>query len=870
MTKKVGFKKIIDKPVGKKDPVSIFNDIKDRSPEIQYLWTHQGKILEDYYDNHADTKDISLELPTGTGKTLVGLLLGEFRRINFQNRVVYLCPTRQLAHQVNYLASKYGIKTHVFVGKQSEYSPKKFGEYSTGKVIGITTYSGIFNVNPKIKDPNVIIFDDAHSAENYIPSMWSLEINRFEEEDLFFKILSIFEDKLPTYFLETVKNDSSKPHWRHSIEMLLAPFFWERFNALYDVLEENIKDPIEDPETTLYYKWEVIRENLEACNVFISRSGILIRPWIPPSLTHQPFSGADQRIYMSATLGAGGELERIIGVRNIERLPVPKEWERQSSGRRFFVFPDYSFKEKEYLSWLGKQIKRQDRSLVLCPDRHSAAEIEEIVDTYGNQSHRILRASDIEDSLDSFTTQENVYLVLTNRYDGLDLPGKACRQLIIFGSPGGTNLQEKFLLTRLSLSSLLKDRIRTRFTQASGRTTREATDYSLVVPVGRKLFDFCSKTENREEMHPELQAELYFGIEQSGQFKDLDDLTKLINLFFKQGDEWKEAEKEIESYRDDIVIKKDQNSEILNSIVKHEVDYQYYIWKGDYKSALAVARKIADQLSGSEFDCYRALWYYFTGCSGWKIDDQKIAKDFFGRAESCSKTVSWFSGLTQILDALGETRREIDSVGGYVVENIQQVLSEFSAVGPRFEREIKQIKELIDSDKAKDFERGLEQLGKIMGYSASRPSSDADPDSVWELSNKIIILFEAKSEEGEEGGISVDTCRQTSGHYKWANKNIQSFDGYEKKICVVVTKRSRLDKKAVPQADGLYYLNTSQIREIFRDISEVLRRIRSQSTEFAEEKLRLKILQELTEKKLDPKSFINKIEEQPLLGLPRK
>ena len=48
------------------------------------------------------------------------------------------------------------------------------------------------------------------------------------------------------------------------------------------------------------------------------------------------------RIYwynMSATLGAGGDLERITGRSAIHRIPAPTGWDRQGIGRRFFIIP---------------------------------------------------------------------------------------------------------------------------------------------------------------------------------------------------------------------------------------------------------------------------------------------------------------------------------------------------------------------------------------------------------------------------------------------------------------------------------------------------------------------------------------------------
>src|SRR6266545_811225 len=64
---------------------------------------------------YAKKQDVALELPTGAGKTLVGLLLAEYRRKALNERVVYLCPTQQLAYQVGQHAQKYGIGVRVLL-----------------------------------------------------------------------------------------------------------------------------------------------------------------------------------------------------------------------------------------------------------------------------------------------------------------------------------------------------------------------------------------------------------------------------------------------------------------------------------------------------------------------------------------------------------------------------------------------------------------------------------------------------------------------------------------------------------------------------------------------------------------------------------
>ena len=143
MVKKSVFKTDFVNETKPADPEALFHDLKERSPEVKHLWSQQADLLRAYHKSHLESPDIALELPTGAGKTLVGLLIAEFRRRNFSERVTYLCPTRQLAHQVGVHAHKYGIQGHVLVGRQRDYPPEKFNEYQSGKAIAITTYSGL-------------------------------------------------------------------------------------------------------------------------------------------------------------------------------------------------------------------------------------------------------------------------------------------------------------------------------------------------------------------------------------------------------------------------------------------------------------------------------------------------------------------------------------------------------------------------------------------------------------------------------------------------------------------------------------------------------------------------------------------------------
>jgi len=110
------------------DPEALFRDLRKRT--VPGLLSHQADVLRSYLTAHTQYADIALRLPTGSGKTLVGLFIAEWRRRRYDERVVYLCPTRQLVNQVAQQAStKYGIDLHAFTGSRANYDARASADW---------------------------------------------------------------------------------------------------------------------------------------------------------------------------------------------------------------------------------------------------------------------------------------------------------------------------------------------------------------------------------------------------------------------------------------------------------------------------------------------------------------------------------------------------------------------------------------------------------------------------------------------------------------------------------------------------------------------------------------------------------------------
>lgn len=838
-------------------PQEMYKDNKKRT--INGTLDYQSKMIDLYMEKAYKKKDVAFELPTGSGKTLIGLLIGEFRRRKNKEKVVYLCPTNQLVNQVVDNANNVlGIKVYGFTGKRTDYSAEAKSAFNTANSIAVTNYSSLFNNNSFFKDADVIIFDDAHSSENYISSNWSLSISRRANKEMYLALTEAIRNHLESTQYNRMVND----------QPMVEDSLW--FDKLPNIKFEQVRDdisPIIDSfvvDTNLKYQWANIKNNLHACNMFLSRNEILIRPYIPPTLTHEAFTNAKQRIYMSATLGESGELERITGVKNIYRLPMVSEWDKKSIGRRFFIFPNVSFNTSMNKDILLEINKTVERSLMLVQDDMTVTRTKEMIEE--ETDTQVFISKDIEHNKDSFVESKNGIAILANRYDGIDMDGDKCHMLILDNLPDATHLQEKFLTYRMAASVLFNERVRTRIVQAVGRCTRSDVDYAAVCIFGSNFENALLSPKKILDFHPELRAELEFGYNQSEGNESISDLTEMLELFFKRSEEWEEAEEEIISTRDALIeegytgTEKD-NFEKLKKVAEYEVDYQYAIWTEDYEDALKKVDLILPELDGNSLKGYKGFWNYIAGYLAYKIynSGQKayldVSRDYFKQASKTTKSINWFNKL---LDE--ETKSDIYSEEGGlydVIERIEeQILKDGGARNKRrFESKAKEVLFLLNSNDGNDFELGHQKLGEMLGYISSNASGEAEPDPWWITNDKHCVVSEDKIYEKEDKLIPVKHVRQAGTHKMWIQEKVDNLDSNATIETIMITNTKFIEEAAAVYGKNIYYVNRQQFVSWATKAINALRILRRSFRESGDLLWREEAAKILTESQVTPKDF---------------
>lgn len=865
-------------------PETLYANLGNRV--FKELLLHQAELVKEYAEKHIKTPDIAIQLPTGGGKTLVGLLIAEWRRQKYKERVVYLCPNKQLVNQtINESLHKYGINCNSFLGSRHSFSNTLKSQYIDRDVLAVSTYSSLFNINSFFKDnqADVIIFDDAHASENYISKYWSLNIKRSDNPQLFGNILTIIKVFLSNEDILTLNSntpDISDFHWT---QKLPTASFYEIQADLIQLLDEYVSH--DDANSDIKYPWFTIRPHLFACHFYISYNSILIRPLIPPTFSHEGFINAKQRVYMSATLGEGGDLERLTGVKKIERLPVPEGWDKQGIGRRFFAFPEKSLSEDDTEELIFKCLPKKPRTLFLVPTLKEASERSHVLREKG---YTTFENTQIEESKADFVEANHAVAVLANKYDGIDFPGEECRLLIINNIQKTTNLQERFLVTRLAASILLNDRILTRIVQAVGRCTRSLTDgsadYSAVIVFGEDISRIIS--DKKCFLHPELQAEIEFGIEESKD-SSVDNFIENIDIFLEHGDNWKDVEQDIIDIRKDLKQEKLPGVEKLRASVEHEVRYQQYMWNKNYIAALDECESVLSNLSGDEVKGYRAFWNYLAGSAAWLSTQDELsntevkARDFFKKAANIAPEVSWFMKLSK-LSMNTESESKIDNEILILIENLEQQIIRMGTSNNRvFEKEVKYIQDNINKEITEDmddtmrgkcsrlFESAQVKLGKLLGYKADNSETQADPDPWWIASENSCIVFETHSSATSDT-LGATKVRQAASHPNWIKSKINDLDDSAEIISILISPCKYLNSGSEPHAKEVLYWHLDDFKTWANNAVNTIRELRTEFSEEADLIWRKKAMQAYRDNRLDPKSLIKDCQNTPLSDLPIK
>lgn len=697
---------------------------RHRSAAIPALWGWQSEVLGAYA---ALSGDAAVELPTGTGKTLIGLLAGEHFRDTEGEPVAYLAGNKQLAQQVERQARDLGFPIVRFQGPKDSWEPRDIRAFNFGQAIGVMNYWNYFNASPGIEPAGMVVLDDVHLLEGPLRDMFTVSLGR--GEPLYDDVLRLIVARCPYYSLaDDLLNgvDALRPP-----EMLVLLDSAELADDVRDLIDGRVVTGSE-----AWWAWQRIRHRLEVCCWLISARAVTFTPYIPPSQTLAHFYEPTRRLYMSATVGSVDDVQRRLGTPPFDKLTSsvqPRQGERAVVVRYDTALATAS----ELVDELYPFLDRQRKALWLCARRDTAQAIEFSL-TLSGLSGQVRRLEGDNGADEPFASDDAGFLVAAGRYDGMDFPGDTCRVEIVPEVPVATSDLEEFVSAYLRDAPFAATRFAQRVAQALGRCNRAQDDRAVYVLADPEFLGRFSQRRVLDALPDDVRGDVHAGLERA-------------DRGFASG--LAEAERFLvgESLETSQPPPR-RATAVPPSTATDETNGMLALWREDYSWAAALFDRVAQSLAQARE--HRAFWLVMRALALRRASDygdQAAATQMRAaiRAAATAGGASTFFTRLRLADARlqGSMPTRLPESHDELFAAWDRLLDRVGANGPQFDRWAERLVADLRSPEHDAVARAIAEVGRdLVGLAAGAPKATAgEEDAFWELvAPRRTLTFEVK------------------------------------------------------------------------------------------------------------------------------
>lgn len=718
------------------DPRKIFTTLK-RDVRFKRPSDEQADVLDAWFEKRNRANN-TLKMNTGSGKTVVGLLCLQSSLNEGKGPAVYICPDKYLVRQVVTEAAALGITVTEDEKDSAFLSGNAILVINVWKLVNGRSVFGVGLKGAKIEIGSLVV-DDAHACLVTVAEQFTVRLS--VTHPAYGPLLALFEEDLKAQsesgFLDVAAEDPQA--------LMLVPY-WAWIDKQSKVLK--ILHPHRKKEP-LGWSWRLIEDVLSFCQCVFGGGELEIAPRYIPIDVIPAFTGAKRRIYMTATLADDGILISHFQADAKEIADPIKPTGGGDIGDRMIlapqeITPEITFDE---IKALTKKLSRSVNVAVIVPSARRA-------EFWKDVSDQILTADNMEAGTNRLRKGHVGLTVFVNKYDGVDLPAKACELLVVDGLPEVNGLIERVEQSTMDGTRRQLVRQIQRIEQGMGRGVRSSEDHCVVLLIGAKLTQRLHRAEARQLFSVATRAQLDLGREVTAQLKGkpLSEIEQVMKLCLEQDDNWVTTSR--------------------NAVVNAEEGKASHI-----DDTVELLRNAFDNARSKRFDVAE------------KLVQQAIDKTDEKRAQGYLKQQlaehTHHSNPTQAqeiqLAAIQLNRALIRPIQGINYSKVNLPKESQATAAVNYMNRFLEVNELVmwvnalievliwGEEYTEQFEAGIYDLGQFLGFGSQRPEKHfgRGPDNLWAIGNLKYFVIECKSGAIKAKNISKGDCNQLNGSMVW-------------------------------------------------------------------------------------------------------
>jgi len=791
------------------NPREIFNALPNKDTEkFKYPRDVQSQVWSKWFERR-DEESLVIKMNTGSGKTVVGLLILKSCLNEGKYPAVYICPDKYLVKQAIDAAIELGIEVTDSTQSSRFLSGKAILIANIYKLVNGKSVFGVGDEGAKLRISSLII-DDAHACLDTVEDQFTINIP--DNSEAYKEIYNIFRDSLHS----ECESKSIEIERGESTSCMQVPYWvWQDKITEINQILVSYKD-----NDFLRFVWPLIKENLKLSHCVVSSKKIEISPHTIPIYMVPSIVDADRKIFMTATLVDDSILISHFDV-NEDQIKIPVVPESAGDvGDRMILIPQVINTDTtdDEIKLYCKFMSQHMNVVVIVPSAFRS-------EFWRDNADLILSAETLYEGVERLKKSHVGLTILINKYDGIDLPGDACRLLVIDGFPDVRRLIDKVKQSILMGSERETNQIIQRVEQGMGRGVRSNDDFCVVFLTGKNLTRQLYSQGAINKLSPSTMAQLKLSDQVAEQIKGkpINELTDTINNCLKRVEGWVKASKGV------LASLKYEESSIIDDITLALRKAYDFASSNNLMGATSILDDLVNKISDKKLKGYmKQIFAEYINLYD-KSEAQKIQ-----------------------MSASRENRRVLNPIEGIQYHKITGTVVDQAVSCSNYLKEkhsdpnklIIEVNGLLEELKFKEgtsniFEEAFKNIAKFIGFESQRPEQEykKGPDVLWEVGNLSYLIIECKN-EAIASTISKDYCNQLNGSCNWFEGKYDSTCSY----VPIMVHPSKLFEYAASPKSTIKIMTVEKLSEFCTSVSGFIKAVAIKNELGNQEAIRKKLI----------------------------